>query len=415
MGKLYAYDKRLAQFLMVSFFLPLRVQVFVLIPICVFFAVRDVITNGFPKTVTVGATILFVSFYLLYLLYLPFTPKTFQPEVLFQLEQKASILLMPIVFILITDKTRALIFQQLWLFVVACVISCFMGNVFYLIYHSADTVPSHVAYRLFFEGATGIHPTYMGMYICLSISWLLYTHHWADKLRGWVVAVCFIVMLLFLFALLPKVLIIALFAILLHFLIVDKATGQKKIIVSVALLLAIIITVLFIPFSTQRLAEIWKPSHIEHGKALVDNSMDMRKLIWKIDMTVLQNNWVLGVGPGQTPTKLHEQYFLYSIIIKYPLGTFDTHNQYINQWIGFGVFGILLFLSILTLHFYKAVKTKNSLYLYLLFILCVTFSTENVLSNQHGVVFYAFFTMLFFYTSSKDEEYLALNISAQKS
>lgn len=399
MDKLYIYDKRLAQLLMVSFFLPLRFQVFIFIPICVFFAIRDVVCSGVQKPLAIKPTFLFISFYLLYLLYIPFTPKPYLSELLFQLEQKASILLLPIVWLLISNTTRQLIYQQMWVFVLCCVVLCFAGNIFYLLYHSGDVVQSHVVYRLFFESATGLHPTYMGMYICLSVAWLLFEHGWSGRLRGWLIVVCFAALFLFLFALLPKAPIVALLLIMFHFLLISKGQKEKKIIVSVALALSLI-CMLFVPFSMQRIAEIGKPSNIKQGNALVDNSMDMRKLIWKIDNTVLKENWVVGVGPGQVPAELGKQYFLYSLIIKYPLGVFDTHNQYLNQWISFGLIGILLFLAILWLHFFKAKQLNNALYFYLLLILSVTFFTENVLSNQHGVVFYAFFTAMFFYGSN---------------
>lgn len=404
MSSLYVYDKRLAQLLMVSFFLPLRLQVFVMIPVCIFFAGRDLALSGIPKPAALWPTLLFVSFYLLYLFYLPFTPKAYRPEVLFQLEQKASILLMPIVWLLISHATREIIYRQLWLFVIACAVSCFAGNLFYFMYHGAGGIPSHVVYRLFFESATGLHPTYMGMYICFSISWLLYERRWSGRLRGWLVVACFAAFFLFLFALMPKALIIALAVIVLHFLLMGKGQKERKIIVSIALLISIFITILFIPFSMQRIAEIGQMSHIGQGKSLVDNSMDMRKLIWKIDKAALEENWLAGAGPGQIPAELGKQYFLYSLMIKYPLGVFDTHNQYINQWISFGLAGILLFTAILFLHYRKAVLTRNALYLYLLVILSVTFFTENVLSNQHGVVFYAFFTSMFFYGSGKSPQ-----------
>jgi O-antigen ligase len=82
----------------------------------------------------------------------------------------------------------------------------------------------------------------------------------------------------------------------------------------------------------------------------------------------------------------------------FPVVYHDPHNEYFVEWLSFGILGIALLVAILAVQFIKAVRTKNYLYLYLLIVLSTTFFTETVLSLQRGVMLYAVFTSLMFYS-----------------
>jgi len=402
MSGLTAYDKHLARLAMVSFFLPLRVQVAIMLPLCAFWAVRDLRTGGrnglrfWYVPLALGAS------YLLYAVYLPFTPKPHLGYLLSQLEYRVSILLLPFIFLLLRDQTKTIIRGQIPWFVIGSFASCVAGNIWYLSHYGWNTgAGNHVQYRLFFEGATGLHPTYMGMYLSLSIVWLLLHDKWRVNLRGWLVAFIFLCLFLFLLALLPKTPVIALALILLHYCWTNRANRQLVMQLAAGALAAILITWLFLPFSLQRMGEL--SALVQQGGAVAQNSISMRKLIWTIDIDLLEKHWLLGTGPGQLPFHLLQQYYFYSLLLRFPLGLYDTHNEYLNQWLSFGLAGLLVFLMVWVLHFRKAVEKKDLLYVYLLIILSITCFTENVLATQHGIVFYAFFTSLFYFGNKKEE------------
>ena len=123
----------------------------------------------------------------------------------------------------------------------------------------------------------------------------------------------------------------------------------------------------------------------------------MRRLIFQEDLSLLQKHWLLGLGPSQLQEQLNLFFYLSSFYAGQALGSYNTHNEYLNQWLSFGLIGAILFIFILFMHYRKAFTTKNTLYLFLLIILSVTFFTENILSRQHGVVFFSLFTSLFFF------------------
>lgn len=403
MPKLYLFDKHLAALLMLSFFLPARVQVFMLIPVCSFFALRDVFTAGRIEKRKLGYAIFLSSLYLLYTAYLPFTPKPFADDLRFHLEGKAALLLFPLLMACLSRTTVHTILTQLHWFVIGCVVSCLAGNILFVSTHMPFTdvrFLNHVAYRLSFESITGVHPTYMGMYLCFAVAILLFQQGMWQGLRPWQLGVVLFVLFACLFALFPKTPIIALLLTLVYYTLLHLRDWRKCRVPLIALCVSMLVAFL-IPFSSQRAAELQGFFPMGGIRNPIDNSISMRQIIWKMDVTLLQKSWLSGVGPGRIRMELMQLYFALSKMTGIPLEYYDTHNEYLNIWISFGVIGLFLFLCILGVQLFRAIKNKHHLYICLLATLCICFMTENVLANQRGVVFYAFFTALLFFAKEE--------------
>ena len=396
MNKLYYWDKPLSALLMLSFFLPSRLQVFVLIPLCLFFAIRDLAVKREVNKTRLLNAVLLGSLYLLYAAYFLATPEPYKKDVRFHLESKASLLLLPLVMARLHTDTIDTIIGRLHWFVVGCLLSCSYGNVAYICTHSfADPqFLNHVSYRLGFEGITGIHPTYMGMYLCFCMSVLLFHTSAVYGLKSWLCGLLLFLIFAFLFALFPKTPLIAALLILGYYCVLHFRDRKKWRTPLIAFGAALLIA-FTIPFSRQRAAELkgFFPAGTHNS---IENSIDMREIIWRMDMHMLQQHWLAGTGPGKIRTELLNQYFALSTLAGLPIEYYDTHNEYLNIWISFGLIGIGIFLFILTIQFIRAIKEKNHLYCCLLLTVCICFMTENVLANQRGIVFYAFFTTLLF-------------------
>jgi O-antigen ligase len=394
------YDHRLAGLLMVSFLLPIRLQVFIILPIMAFWTVRDALLRKEKITSSEWkAASFFALLYILYLVWLPITPKE-QRSILFHfLEQKAALLLLPFVFITLRQETKKIIVQKLPVFVLATLASVIMGNVLYLLKAGGEHVAGHVAYRNYFEFATSVHPTYMGMYLCFSIAWLLLHDNWQRRLRSWVIVVVYTFFITALLALMPKAPVVALACMVFVFSMLHWKQKNDITPLSVAIIIAILISVLLIPFTSQRIAEL--TALVTSNPALAEeNSVSMRWIIWDTDLKLLKDNWLFGLGPAGLETMLGLQYYMYSLLLQFPMGIYNTHNEYLNHWLSFGILGLIILLSVLVIQFIKAIKSCHELYLYFLIIITITFFTENVLSRQHGVLFYAFFAMLFYFHKS---------------
>ncbi len=261
---------------------------------------------------------------------------------------------------------------------------------------------NHVAYRTAFERIAHIHPTYFGMYLCFAIA-ILWLHggQYVGK-RLWISVTLQLFLFISLILLMPKSAVLALAVLFVYaFLKVFQIGKLQKLWLALALIVGLSTLYVVFPIVQQRMDEVLFFAN-GHAPDVRNNSMDMRHVIFKEDMVLLKKHWLLGLGPSGLQEQLNLLFFVSSFYAGHALGTFNTHNEYLNQWLSFGVFGMLLFLLILFLHVRKAIHHHHTLYLFLLIILMVTFLTENALSRQHGVVFYSLFTSLFFFVREKE-------------
>jgi O-antigen ligase len=405
MPKLYRLDKQLAILLMLSFFLPPRVQVLVLIPVSVFLALRDVVISKHVDKRRLALGIFLGSLYLLYLAYLPFTEQSYISDLRFHLESKAGLLLFPLAIACMMRETIETILRQLHWFIAGCMLSCIIGNLVYI----GQSFPftnarflNHVNYRLGLERITGIHPTYMGMYLCFAVAILLFYDNISLRLKQWQTGILLFLLFVLLLAIFPKTPLVALLLVLVYYLILHIHDRRKW----RAPLIAFAASLLFglaIPFSSQRAAELKGLLPRESVETPIDNSIDMRQIIWRMDMHMLRKHWIGGVGPGRIRTELEHLYFALSTMAGVPMAYYDTHNEYLNIWISFGVIGLLLFLGILAVQFFKAIRNRAHLYICLLVLLSICCMTENVLANQRGIIFCAFFSSLLFFATDYDD------------
>jgi len=144
---------------------------------------------------------------------------------------------------------------------------------------------------------------------------------------------------------------------------------------------------------------------IDNPEYIIDHSNDgsftSRIHIWKAGLKLISNNFLLGVGPGDTNTELVDVYKYYNYLDPV-LKNSNAHNQYIETAIDIGFFGFAVLLAVLFYPFYLSFKKRNYLFLVFLFIIGFNFLFESFLNLQAGVIFFAFFYSLL---GSLDEEH----------
>jgi len=392
-------DKYVARLLMVCFFLPTGVQSVIMFTFAFYFFFRS-LNEGYRATrrdLLMAAVL--GGGYLLYLINYPFADAAGKAEIATMLEHRATLLLMPFTFAFISPKLRLQIKEQLRFFVYGTLIACLVANVCYVIHYiqSGQQTLSHVDYRIYFEDITDLHPTYISMYLCFSVCILLLTYRvtgqYARAMKYIFLMACFV----FLLPLLAKAPIIALGLILIHYFFTHRKALKKQIIIALVALCIIIPLCFVIPFTAQRIQEVTQFAHHSKTGNAENNSLYARQMIWDADMSLLRDNWVCGVGPGRLQPMLNEKFAVYSKEHNIPVAEYGCHNEYITQWLSFGLIGIVVFVCVLGVQFVRAYRRHNLLYSYLLVIVSVTFFTETLLSREHGVTFYAIFTGLLFF------------------
>ena len=120
------------------------------------------------------------------------------------------------------------------------------------------------------------------------------------------------------------------------------------------------------------------------------NSLELRLIKWYCALQILKENVLIGVGTGDFKTELVKKYtqidFKKGMAYKY-----NTHNQFLEEFVKFGLIGGLFFILFMLKIIVDAINSRNKF----LFIIITSFSLflifESVFERQHGVVFFTLF------------------------
>jgi len=123
------------------------------------------------------------------------------------------------------------------------------------------------------------------------------------------------------------------------------------------------------------------------------NTLEMRLIKWYCAYEIVKHKPFLGTGTGDYNDELVEQYkkidFKKGMVFKY-----NTHNQIIEEFLKFGIFGGAFFLLFLGYLIYQSFREKNLLLFYSSLTMIAFFMVESALERQHGVLFFTLFITL---------------------
>ncbi|HKR05113.1 MAG TPA: O-antigen ligase family protein, partial [Bacteroidia bacterium] len=142
------------------------------------------------------------------------------------------------------------------------------------------------------------------------------------------------------------------------------------------------------------------------AKILVESKFDVastestaaRVNIWNVSLDIIKENLLLGVGTGDVKDELFK--FYQQQKMTGPLqNKLNAHNQFLQTFIALGVMGFLLLILSLIIPGFYSLSNKDWIYSMFLALITLNLLTESMLERQNGVIFYAFFNSLLFYTS----------------
>jgi O-antigen ligase len=126
-----------------------------------------------------------------------------------------------------------------------------------------------------------------------------------------------------------------------------------------------------------------------------DSTTGVRFEIWKLTLDEIKSNWFFGVGAGDIKPVLFKRYKssnLDNALSK----NLNVHNQYLETFLGQGIIGISLLLSLFVIGLKEAYLRKEWLFSVFIILSAMSFAPESMLNNQSGVIFFAFFYYSFF-------------------
>jgi O-antigen ligase len=335
-----------------------------------------------------------VLFYMLHVVWLLGSAN--MPFGLFDLEKKLAIFVLPVVLF-----SKPLSIRQFEVLVLSFIICCFclgivgtiLGYVFLqeLIARNIPVAPEHiVTYCL------NMPRVYFSLYVmfCLACMYCLYKKYQfqVSGLVKWAAVFVAVVFIAFLFLMASRMnlilFVLFFFSIGFYELVLKR---KRYILAFIALGIGVVffaIAFTQIPHVKSFMSDFTKKvEKNEHG---LYNSVALRTFKLNAARNILADNWVLGIGTGDVQDELNEQYRKMDFEIGFT-DNLDTHNQYLQTWIGLGVIGLLVLLAVYTTFLQHSLQVRNLLAVLFIAHFAIASMSEALLTTQKGIVYFALF------------------------
>jgi O-antigen ligase len=379
---------------LLAFTLPLSKKI---VPVLVVFLVVSAVffykRISFIKFKNIKLPLLFILFYLLHVIGLFYSSNS--DYALFDLEVKASLLIFPLVLSFTPALDKENLSKVINAFIQGCFIAimiCFIAAV-YRYQYTAETLE-------FFYGRFSVfhHAGYFAMYLNFAVAALVIklfdSENSTYRKVFYMVLLALFSLVIFLLASRAGILIyLLIFSGTLFFLIYLKMYFRFFLVLAIAGAL----TALVISHSGYTVSRIMLMKESLSNSEVAGGYKDGRLYVWEASTNIIKNNLLIGVGTGDVKDVLKQE--LNNLGYKKPVDlNLNSHNQYLQSAIAIGVPSVLLLISIMLFLFILSIIKRFFLYAAFLVILAISMLFESVLETQAGVVFYAFFNSLLFFS-----------------
>jgi O-antigen ligase len=315
-------------------------------------------------------------------------------------EAQLTLLVFPIIFseLGISDFEFKLFKRFYILFFLALCLFLEFRIIIMMIESSYNFTDNFFSYEYTYENLTGeyiVQPVYLGIYIVLAnIFCLTAINNKLGKSEAIISLMILLFNTFFLFqlgarsAILQNLLLIGSYTMYLFYI-------RKKILVGIFVIISIagVIGVLYAFSGFTRLRVQGALTEIT-SKNLQKEDPKSRMVIWPCALEVIQNNWILGVGTGDSESKLMDSYKKHNLIELYE-SKLNAHNQYLTIIMRHGLLGVLGILVSIVLPMVIYCRNKNIEAFLFTVLIAIFFLTENVLSRAQGVIFFSLFQSIF--------------------
>ena len=329
-----------------------------------------------------------IGFYITHLLAMLYTSNIKAGS--FDLEQKLSLIIFPLVFFTNIKFNFENLTNILKSFVYGCILSGLLCafNALFKFYLSGDI-------DVFFYSQFSIimHTSYFAMYLCCACIFILFKDGIITNKLLKIVVLLFFVVLIVLISSKSGILSLA-FVITIKFFqdIFIHKSYIRVLIMSILVLVSTIATYFIFPKSIKRLMEMKQTITSSNSSEI--NTTSSRIVVWQSALNIISEHFITGVGTGDVNDALKKEYENGGVdqLIEKKL---NAHNQYLQTFIALGLLGILALLALLIAVIYFTIKVKLWEGALLSFVIIINMLFESMLETQAGVVFIAFFLMLY--------------------
>lgn len=127
---------------------------------------------------------------------------------------------------------------------------------------------------------------------------------------------------------------------------------------------------------------------------LSNNSLSMRLLAWKASWGIVREHPLLGVGIEDVGQEMRQQYRIQGLEHRAENLLTNPHNQYLKQWAGAGIAGLLVLLLAVAQPLWEFRRRIPPLVAGFALLMIVAMCFESVLERQIGMTFFALMSMM---------------------
>ncbi len=365
---------------LVAFFLPFKflVNLFIALSL-VAWLLSNPFKKLFIKTKNTKILLAILLFYLLHLIALLYTSNI--GEGLFSLEIKISLLIFPLVFYTeqFTLKQYNFFFKSFVIGTLLCCLLCLIRAIFLYLYKSEN--------NFFYEALAWFqHPSYLAMYVTFCCVILLLK----DIFSKAITYISIVFFTLFVLLLSSKT------GIVIHFFTLIfcvaslflKGKNYLKILGIACVGIFVFCTGLFfIPEVNQRFQGALISLQTNNVDKNSVESTAVRRLIWNEASTIVKQNLLFGVAPGDANDALYESYQQNGLTGAYSK-KLNAHSQYFQTSVGLGLVGLF---SLMTMFIIPIIENRKRTVLFFIVIVALNFVTESMLQTMAGSIFFGYF------------------------
>lgn len=316
------------------------------------------------------------------------------------IEQSLSFLILPFsIFILKPFKTSLQLVLFNKIYIIACVAMVVLVTL-YLIFNSSEILSIHSDYSSVINLRNNIeqvpligeHAIYFSLLVAMGL--LLLFH---NPLKNNVLNVIFIsVFICGLVLASSKGVIISIITV--SVLIIFQRIKNK--LKAMLVLLLVFAGIGFLTYYSPlkiRIDEIIENKY-KYPEGVHFNSINMRTAIMNCSFSLITKAGLIGFAPADVQKELNLCYK------KFNTNAFDeinynTHNQYIDYVLSFGIIGLGIILFCFVYFIKIAIRSEDKLYFNVLVLFFIVFLFENILVRNTGIVLFTTFNCLFAYYS----------------
>lgn len=315
---------------------------------------------------------------------------------LFSLEKRASLIAFPVIFSSLPILSKQSLRSLFLCFVLSTLIISLFTFRHGLEFYFAEN-------RIWAVGELLLmHRPYLGIYCSVSIVFLFYLLN--NSASIFLKAIYFLIILyfvLFIYLITAKAALISLIFVgylISNIILFKRGENSKMLFLNTIILLIIILIVLTNENAFVFLIKILKFDFIPYDQydSIVVDSFNKRFEIWKCNANVLffDGKWLNGVGFMNIETVLNDCYIRNGkpFLAEQSL---NSHNQYLQIWLGGGIWSFTSFILLLTFMIIKSIKEYNLYLLAFVLLFVVCFFVESMLAAQKGVALFSLFISIF--------------------